>query len=89
MSNCIKCDKPIIETKPKGRNKSYCSVACRRSAELEIRRINDRLVSLEKIAQGLRLRDLLLSQFHTIEDIQTEINLQENRLKLLLAGSDS
>jgi len=89
MSNCIKCDKPIIETKPKGRNKSYCSVACRRSAELEIRRINDRLVSLEKIAQGLRLRDLLLSQFHTIEGIQTEINLQENRLKLLLAGSDS
>ena len=88
MSNCVKCNKPIIDTKPKGRNKTYCSVACRRSAELEKRRINERLVGLEKIEEGLRLGDGLLSEFHTIEDIRAEIDLQENRLRLLLADSD-
>ncbi len=84
MNNCVKCGNPITATKEKGRKKVYCSIACRRSAELEIRRINERLTGLEKIAERLRLGDVMLKMFHTIESIQEEINIQENRLKTLL-----
>ena len=63
MNNCVKCGNPITATKEKGRKKVYCSIACRRSAELEIRRINERLTGLEKIAERLRLGDVMLKMF--------------------------
>lgn len=86
MKNCAKCKQPIKETKSVGRNKTYCSIGCRRAAELEIRRINERLVKLENIAQDYRMGSPMFC-FESEEDILTEIKRQEVRLVELLSGS--
>ena len=63
-----------------------CSVACRRAAELEIRRINERITGLERIAENYRLKVPVLDVYGEEEDVLAEISRQENRLKELLAG---
>lgn len=83
MNNCIKCNLSIKTDSNKGRNKSYCSAACRRAAELEIRRINDRLARLEGIAEDYRLKLPVLSIYGKKEDVLAEIEFQEARLKKL------
>jgi hypothetical protein len=45
---CIKCGKDFTTAATTGRPPSYCSIACRRSAELEITGINRRLEALEE-----------------------------------------
>lgn len=89
MKNCIKCKQPIQENAIKGRNKSYCSIACRRAAELEIRRINDRLISLEKIAESYRLKSPIFGGFEKEEEVLAEIERQEKRLRELLSDEDA
>jgi len=86
MNKCIKCDLPIETNTSKGRNKSYCSTACRRTAELEIRRINERLTRLERIAEDYRLKLPVFDIYGTEENILSEINVQESKLRSLLAG---
>jgi len=88
MQNCVKCKQPIGESKSVGRKKVYCSVACRRAAELEIRRINDRITGLERIAENYRLKIFVLDLYGKEEDILAELDRQESRLKELLAGMD-
>ena len=85
MKSCAKCKQPIKETKGVGRNKTYCSAGCRRAAELEIRRINERLVKLENVAQEFRLNNSFISSINKEEDILAEIKRQEDRLKELLS----
>lgn len=89
MKNCVKCKQPVGTNASIGRNKSYCSVACRRAAELEIRRINERLGSLEKIAEDYRLKLPVLSIYGKEDDVLAEISRQENRLKELFSGLDA
>ena len=48
MNQCIKCNSPITSDAKTGRPASYCSIACRRSAELEIRRLDRQIDELEK-----------------------------------------
>ena len=89
MKNCIKCKRTIQENTAKGRNKSYCSEACRRVAELEIRRINDRLNGLERIAESYRLKIPVMDIYGKEEEVLAEIELQEKRLRELLSDEDA
>ena len=86
MKKCIKYQAPFEETTNNGRNKSYCSVACRRSAELEIRRINDRIAGLEIVAESYRMNIPVLDLYGSEESVNTELNRQEIRLRELLSG---
>ena len=92
MSNCKKCGAELrIPTT--GRPPTYCGVACRRSAEFEIRRINKRLETYETERDHLRE---LAKLPHTpryfdgrdvkrrLEDIETTIANTEERLRSLL-----
>ena len=88
MRNCAKCKQPIEESKGTGRKKVYCSVACRRAAELEISRINERITGLERIAESYRLKIPVLDLYGKEEDVLAELNRQESRLKELLTGMD-
>jgi hypothetical protein len=88
MKSCVKCKQPIEESKGTGRKKVYCSVACRRAAELEIRRINERITGLERIAESYRLKVSVLDVCGREEDVLVELNRQESRLKELLSGMD-
>ena len=86
MENCIKCGAPLEVNTGKGRPAAYCSTACRRAAEMEIRRADQRLAGLENKAQELRLGyglpDVGGKQAALVE---AEIKRVEARLKLLLS----
>jgi hypothetical protein len=51
---CRKCRISEVEQSAKGRPKEYCSTACRRAAEFEIRRLDRRLGKLEDRDSELR-----------------------------------
>jgi hypothetical protein len=55
---------------------------------LEIRRINERITGLERIAENYRLRIPVLDLYGMEEDALAELNRQESRLKELLSGMD-
>ena len=44
---CVKCGTPLPPSKTTGRPQLYCNVACKRTAELEITRLNRRLAKFE------------------------------------------
>ena len=80
---CVKCGNPIQSVAAEGRPKKYCSVACRRSAEHEIRRTNALLGKLEERASNARLGYGAPSDGQ-IARLEAEIARQENRLRGLL-----
>lgn len=82
---CTKCGGPIDDPVDAGRPRAYCSTACRRAAEHEIRRLNTLLGKLEEKASHARLGYGASSAKH-IQELAAEIALQETRLKLLLEG---
>lgn len=86
MENCLKCGAPLETGSGKGRPKAYCSTACRRSAEYEIRRVDQRLAALELDAQNIRLGRMMILSGRETEKIEVEIGLLEARLKLLLSA---
>lgn len=86
MKNCVKCKQQFEETTDKGRSRLYCSIACRRSAELEIRRINERLLYLEREIEAHRIGDPMAQIYGNEKNLLIEIDRQENRLRELLAG---
>lgn len=43
---CVKCEGPLVQPKT-GRPRWYCSPACRRAGEFELRRLQARLQQLE------------------------------------------
>ena len=86
IKKCIKCKVEFEEATDIGRTKKYCSMACKRSAELEVRRINERLSSLEKIAEAYRLKTPMLDIYGSEEAVLAEVELQEQRFKKLLDG---
>lgn len=83
---CVKCGGPIAEVAATGRPKKYCSPACRRSAEHEVRRINALLGKLEERASNARLGYGCPTPA-SIAKIEGEIAHQEARLRALL-GED-
>lgn len=88
MTECLKCGTAIpAGGGSSGRPKSYCLAACRRAAELEIRRLDQRVGALE--AQLMRTR---LSGHLTLTptaELEAEIARQERRLTRLLSARES
>lgn len=69
-----------------GRPRTYCSTGCRRAAEKEIGRINDRLTQLEKMAMNARLGYGMPTPGE-LRGIEAEIARAETRLRDLLAAA--
>ena len=90
MSNaCVKCGRQL-QRQATGRPAEYCSPACRRSAEFELRRLNARLDRLETEQMHIRLHGK--SSCYRIDgDARTaEIRAIEERLReLMTAGADA
>ena len=82
---CIKCGAPVHQPAT-GRPKAYCSTGCRRAAEKEIGRLNDRLAQLEKMAMNARL-GYGLATAADLRGIEAEITRAETRLRDLLAAA--
>ena len=86
--SCKSCAKRFPVT-PRGRPKDYCSTACRRANEFEIRRLNSRIARLEDRASANRL-DPIAMAFVGFGDggLVEEIELQKARLRELLKEAD-
>lgn len=82
-TSCLKCRKPIENLK-QGRPPKYCSNSCRRSAELEIRRINDHILKLEMNMSHARLHGRSSTVWLGPGVYETEIKIFEDRLRNLL-----
>jgi hypothetical protein len=83
-AGCLICKEPL-EQPTTGRPRVYCSTACRRAAELEIRRCNRRLERLEESASNLRLWGTATKQLPRVE---AEIERAQARLLALLADRE-
>lgn len=81
-THCIKCGAPIQQPAT-GRPRAYCSTGCRRAAEKEIGRLNDRLTKLEDRATNCRL-GYGLAPDSDLRAIEPEIARTEARLRELL-----
>ncbi len=79
---CKSCGTKIA-LKTRGRPRSYCSDACRRAAEYEIRRVNTRIARLEDTVSNART-DPVTAKLWDIGLIAQEIDLQKARLRELL-----
>lgn len=88
-TTCLKCDQTLAQPKT-GRPRVYCSQACRRSAEFEIKRVQSRLQLLEQILMWKEpLEDGLpkvrrLQAEKEIAELKERIGLAEQRLLALL-----
>jgi hypothetical protein len=92
---CLKCEE-ILTWSGKGRPPSYCSVACRRAAEYEIRRLVAAIAELEENERDWRR----IGEVDPYSKAQAkdalgkaawyadEIKAKEARLKELLGASD-
>jgi hypothetical protein len=72
---------------PQGRPRVYCDDACRRAAEMEIRRVNDRLAELER-----RVSESRMGPIQSLDDpaaLETEIGRQRFRLLELLEPDEA
>ena len=79
--DCKVCRREIPDQE-RGRPRSYCGEACRRAAEMEIRRVNERLAGLEG-----RLSECRLGPVQTFDDVsalEVEIGRQTARLLHLI-----
>lgn len=83
--HCIKCGAPVHQPAT-GRPKAYCSTGCRRAAEKEIGRLNDRIGQLEQKAMNARL-GYGLATAADLRAIEAEITRAETRLRDLLAAA--
>jgi len=89
---CVKCRCPLPPPAATGRPKTYCSSACRRAAEFEIRRIGRHIEGLEQEIQHLKMYGALscFAAFDAppkdaVKKRASEIRRLEARLRLLLA----
>jgi hypothetical protein len=81
--HCRFCRREFSKIEPElGRPRVYCDDACRRAAEFEIRRVNDRLVELERRASECRMGPI--QSFEDPVAIEIEIGRQRDRLLELL-----
>lgn len=87
MENCLKCGTPLEASNGKGRPKAYCSTACCRVAEYEVRRINSRLEKLEDELSNARLGRGWKPQ-ESVEKLRSEIAIYEERLRVLLEAKE-
>lgn len=83
---CKVCRREIPDQE-RGRPATHCGEACRRAAEMEIRRVNERLAGLEG-----RLSECRLGPVQTFDDVgalEVEIARQTARLLYLLEPAET
>lgn len=85
MKTCKVCGAPITTTASTGRPAVYCGTPCRRLAELEIRRVNQRLASLERQAECARDPRSVFGRLVDPAHVAAEIERATGRLRALLA----
>ena len=93
MSRCAICSQTFETTAKTGRPKDYCSIACRRMAEREIKRLEKRIAELEEDLMRYRCFDpsTMLSSGKVSEVIvryEAELKNQNDRFRLLLSGGE-
>jgi hypothetical protein len=92
MNECVKCGQAFQTEAKVGRKASYCSIACRRSAELEITRINRRLFNLEEQVVKEKQHVVTGRDFYgadqpqRITKLKNAIAEEEARLRILFAA---
>lgn len=84
---CPKCRVPVDPVAAANNGKKYCSPACRRAAEHEIRRVNTLLGKLEERASNARL-GYGAPTADSIARLDAEIERHELRLRDLLGSND-
>src|SRR5687768_13517496 len=88
-----RCGSELPKQSGRGRPQLYCSSACRRVAEFEIRTISRRIADLEETASLMRIS--ITAGDHTswagwgrprkaLPAVEAEIAVQQGRLKVLL-----
>lgn len=83
---CLRCGSALVaRLAGRGRPPSYCSTACRRAAEYELRRVQQGLASLEERARRYRLGWFGRSK-EPPPEIDEERRRLEERLRALLEG---
>ena len=84
MATCLICGSVLEDVGGRGRPKSYCNTACRRMAELAIKRCDHRIAELEDQLSRERT-----SPLHTIGFdaglVEAELARQNARLRELLS----
>lgn len=95
MSDCLICHRPIEPKEGPGRPNVYCSPACRRTAEHEVRRLDRRLERLEEQRDDLRGEVLQyqgtgMMRFYgpALAACEANIVTATERMRVLLAGDD-
>lgn len=91
---CRKCGR-VVDQPSRGRPKRFCSAGCRRSSELEVRRLDQAIARLEGELEACRFAETdslaaLVDVFgHNLEERQASISREiaryESRLRELLA----
>ena len=87
---CIKCGATLPPSAATGRPRVYCSVACRRAGEFELRRLQKHLEDLEDSEQHIRLYGgashaaVLNGPAEAMQRLQAERERLEARLRELL-----
>ena len=93
MASCLKCGSPLTKSAA-GRPSSYCSVACRRAAEYERKRLQKHLERLEIEGEALgqtrsKLYDTLgRSHRQQRNDNRKALARAEERLRELLEEAE-
>ena len=85
MKTTCPCGQPLTRAAGAGRPAKYCSTACRRAAEFEIRRIYKLLARLEDRLVNLRLGYASINPEFEAARLNDEIELANNRMAVLLA----
>ncbi len=84
---CVKCSRPLPEQSGPGRPTIYCSTACRRAVEYELRRVQSALEQVEDQVRACRFGWYGRTPEHAVA-YEAERERLEGRLRLLLGGDD-
>lgn len=84
---CVKCSRPLPERSGPGRPALYCSTACRRAAEYELRRVQASLEHVEEQVRACAFGWYGRKPAHAVT-YEAERTRLEGRLRLLLGGDD-
>ncbi len=86
-TECVKCSRPLPEQSGPGRPPIYCSTACRRAAEYELRRVQASLEHVEEQVRACAFGWYGRKPAHAGPYEGERVRL-EARLRLLLGGDE-
>lgn len=80
--NCLKCGKQLPDIEGPGRPRKFCGEACRKSAAMEVRRLDARIAKLEKDESNYRIKGAET----LVKRAEEEIRRLESKMAELLAA---